>query len=604
MQGYWGIVRQAFSLLGRDRPWRWWLLGGFSLFNALLEATGAALVYLLVVLISTTDASLVLPVVGELTQYFPGRSSREIKIVFALGVGLFFVLRAAVVLTQTYITQRLTNNAQALIAGEMLDGYLSLPYLFHTQRSSSQLIRNTYTGTAKLVSGIVLPVLAMATESLLAIALLVTLILLAPQAMLITSVGLIVSIGIIQRFIRPKLLQLSRQSETASAESIGAIQQALGGIRDIKLLQREDAFARVHLDARLVIAKVGYRSSVLTSLSPLAIETALILTIVAVFVLATSGDGGVERTLATLAVFAYVGLRLQPILQRMIGFLNTLNRNQAVLEILIEDRAIIRDWQDSIAGEADGERDAAPSHAPMNRHLTFDAVDFAYDPDGPPVLKDVSLTIEKGEFVGICGPTGGGKSTLIDLMTGLLQPTSGTVSVDGVALGRRPLWWWDQLGVVSQNVFLTDGSLRDNVTFGEHAGGEIDEERLARCVRRAQLEPVVAQLPHGMDTQVGERGIRLSGGQRQRVAIARALYREPEVLVLDEGTSALDGATERALVAAIDEATHARTLVAIAHRISTIRAADRILVVADGRIVDQGTYDELLERNELFQALA
>jgi ABC-type multidrug transport system fused ATPase/permease subunit len=166
------------------------------------------------------------------------------------------------------------------------------------------------------------------------------------------------------------------------------------------------------------------------------------------------------------------------------------------------------------------------------------------------------------------------------------------------------LWWWSQLGVVSQQVFLIDDTLRNNIAFGDSVTGKIDEARLARCVKRAQLESVVEKLPHGLETLVGERGVRLSGGQRQRVAIARALYREPEVLVLDEGTSALDGATERALVAAIDEATHERTLIAIAHRISTIRNADRILVVADGRIQDIGSHDELLERNALFQALA
>ncbi len=604
MQGYWSIVSQAFGLIGGERRWRWWFLGAVSMFNAALEALGAALIYLLVAIISTPDASLNLPVIGELTQYFPGRTPREIKVLFALGVGLFFVLRGGVVLAQTYIKQRLINNAKALIAGEMLDGYLSLPYLFHTQRSSAELIRNTYQGTTKLVSGIVLPVLAMATEVLLGLALLVTLIVLAPQAMLLTSIGLTLTIVIIQRFIRPKLLEFSRQTEEASAGSISAIQQALGGIRDIKLLQREEAFARVHLEARLVIAKVGYKSSVLTSLSPLAIETALILTIVAVFVLATTGDGSVERTLATLAVFAYVGLRLQPILQRMIGFLNTLNKNQAVVDILIEDRRIIREWQDAIAKESNGIPAAHAPVVPLTREIRFDHVDFAYSDDGAPVLHDVSLAIQRGEFIGICGPTGGGKSTLVDLLIGLLQPTSGTVSVDGIALGRRPLWWWDQLGVVSQNVFLTDDTLRNNIAFGEVTRGKVDEERLARCVRRAQLEPVVARLADGLDTVVGERGVRLSGGQRQRVAIARALYREPQVLVLDEGTSALDGATERALVAAIDEATHERTLITIAHRISTIRAANRILVVADGRIVDQGTHDELLARNELFQALA
>jgi ABC-type multidrug transport system fused ATPase/permease subunit len=599
---YRDIIRQAFRFIGRDRIWRWWFLGAVSLVMTLMEALGAALVYLLVAIISTPDASLTLPVIGDISQLFPSRSSREIKLGAAMFVGFFFVLRAGVILVQSYVVSRIVNNSFALIAGRMLEGYLSMPYLFHTQRSSAELIRNTYQGTSKLMGGIVMPVLSIFTQLLLGLSMVITLVALAPQAMLVTGSGLTIVILLIQRFVRPRLVQLSQQSEVASKLSIAAIQQALGGIRDIKLLRREDAFARMHLDARLTIARVGYRSGVLSRLSPLAIETSIILTIVAVFVLTTTGDTSNERTLATLALFAYVGLRIQPILQSLLGFINTINSNEAVLKNLIHDHDEILAWRDSIEAEA-----AVPtitSTAGFSDELRFNGVSFAYQAGGTEVLRDVDLSIRRGEFIGICGPTGGGKSTLVDLLVGLLQPTSGTVTVDGRPLGRRPFWWWDQIGVVSQQVFLIDDTLRNNIAFGDSLSGRIDEERLQRCVRRAQLESVVTQLPSGLDTVVGERGVRLSGGQRQRVAIARALYREPEVLVLDEGTSALDGATERALVDAIDEATNGRTLIAIAHRISTIRAADRILVVSDGRVVDQGTHDELLGRNALFQALA
>jgi ATP-binding cassette, subfamily B, bacterial PglK len=604
VQRYLDIARQAFALVGADRRWRWWLLAGISLSMTAIEAVGAALVYLLVTIISTPDAAVVIPIIGDLSSLFPDRTGREIKLVAALLVGVFFILRGAVVLLQEYVRNRLVNNSVAILAGEMLDGYLSMPYLFHTQRSSSQLIRNTYQGTQKLVTGVVLPVLSIGTEILMAVALIATLVALAPQAMLVTSLGLGLTLWVLQKVVRPRLVEYSRHVEDASAQSIGAIQQALGGIRDIKLLQREDSFAEIHLTERLRIAKANYQSAILSRLSPLAIETSLILTIVAVFVLATAGDTAVERTLATLAVFAYVGLRLQPILGSIIGFFNTINKSQAVIDNLVADRTLVQEWADAIASEsAVAGLSAVPSSTATDRLTTgirFDDVSFSYLEDAAPVLVGIDLEIRRGEFVGICGPTGGGKSTLVDLLVGLLQPTSGEITVDGIPLGRRPLWWWSQLGVVSQSVFLTDDTLRGNITFG----GTVDEERLARCIRRAQLEPVVADLPDGLDTIVGERGVRLSGGQRQRVAIARALYREPEVLVLDEGTSALDGATERALVAAIDEATHERTLITIAHRISTIRSADRIIVVAGGRIVDQGTHDELLGRNELFQALA
>jgi ATP-binding cassette, subfamily B, bacterial PglK len=601
VQGYLIIARQAFALIGEERRWRWWLLAAISLSMTLIEAVGAALVYLLVTIISTPEAAVVLPLVGDLTALFPGRSGREIKLAAALLVGVFFVARAGVVLLQEYVRSRLVNNSVAILAGEMLDGYLLMPYLFHTQRSSAELIRNTYQGTQKLVSGVVLPVLSIGTEILMALALIGTLIALAPQAMLVTGIGLGLTLIFLQRVVRPRLVEYSRHIEDASAQSIAAIQQALGGIRDIKLLEREDAFASIHLTERLRIARANYQSAILARLSPLAIETSLILTIVAVFVIATAGDTAVDRTLATLAVFAYVGLRLQPILGSIIGFFNTINQSQAVIDNLVADRTIVQEWAAAVACEP---QLTAPHPTRLHSTIRFEDVSFSYLADGPSVLDRIDLEIRKGEFVGICGPTGGGKSTLVDLLIGLLQPSSGVVAIDGVPLGRRPLWWWSQLGVVSQSVFLTDDTLRGNIAFGSLTPEEVDEERLDRCVRRAQLGPVVAALPMGLDTLVGERGVRLSGGQRQRVAIARALYREPEVLVLDEGTSALDGATERALVEAIDEATHGRTLIAIAHRISTIRAADRILVVAGGRVVDQGTHDELLERNELFRALA
>jgi ATP-binding cassette, subfamily B, bacterial PglK len=597
------IIRRAYVQIGTERRWRWFLLAGISLSMTAIEAIGAALVYLLVALISSPDATVQLPLFGDLAGRFPGLTSRQLRVGAATFVGLFFLLRALVLLAQKYVQNRLVANSSAILAGELLEGYLSMPYLFHTQKSSAELIRNTYGGVEKLLNAIIMPALAVITQVILSLSLLVTLIVLAPAAMLLTTFALGITLVFLQGFIRPRLIALSRQSEEAGKQSIGAIQQSLGGIRDIKLLQREDAFSRLHLTQRFVLARNNYTAGLLSSLSPIAIETSVILAIVGVFVLTTTGSGGAQGALATLAVFAYVGLRLQPALQSVIAYVNQINSNVAMLEIIEADRAEIAEWHAAVAAERRGEPGGAPPAA-FHEAIRVQAVTFRYRPELDPVLRDVDLTIRRGEFVGICGPTGGGKSTLVDLLVGLLQPTEGQVTVDGVALGRRPLWWWAQLGVVSQAVFLTDDTLRQNIAFGSLSSEEIDEERLARCVRRAQLEPVVADLTDGLDTIVGERGVRLSGGQRQRVAIARALYREPEVLVLDEGTSALDGATERALVAAIDEATHERTLIAIAHRISTIRAADRILVVAGGRVVDQGTHDELLARNELFQALA
>ncbi len=596
------IVRRAFAQIGTERRWRWWVLGGISIVMTGVEAAGATLVYLLVALISSADATVQLPVLGDLASLLPGLTPRQLRIGAAVGVGVFFLVRALVLVAQKYVQSRLVANASALIAGELLDGYLTMPYVFHTRKSSAELIRNTYGGVEKLLGNIVLPAIAVITETVLAITLFTTLVALAPVAMLVTASSLGLTLWLLQGFVRPRLAEMSRRSEQASLLSLAAIQQVLGGIRDIKLLRRETSFSRIHLKQRLIMARNSYRSTLLGALSPIAIETSLILAIVGVFVLTTAGEGGSQGALATLAAFAYVGLRLQPTLQLIISHVNRINTNVAILDIIEAERREIADWARQVAEEQ--ERAVVRPAGGFADRIEFQGVTFRYRDELDPVLRDVDLVIRRGEFIGVCGPTGGGKSTLVDLLVGLLQPSEGTVAVDGIPLGRRPVWWWDQLGVVSQAVFLTDDTLRRNIAFGTLSDEEIDEDRLQRCIRRAQLEPVVADLPVGLDTVVGERGIRLSGGQRQRVAIARALYREPGVLVLDEGTSALDGATERALVQAIDEATHERTLVAIAHRISTIRAADRILVVSGGRIVDQGTHEELLGRSELFRALA
>ncbi len=597
-------ARRALALVPADRRWRWVLLASLAIALTGIEAVGAALIYLLVSLISSPDATVTVPLIGDLASRFPSRSSRELRAGAAVVVATFFVLRAAYLLVTKYVQSRLVANASAVMASDLLDGYLELPYLFHTQRSSAELMRNTLNGVQKVLTGILLPALNVVTKILLSMTLLAGLIIISPVAMLTSMALLGTTVLVIQRYVRPRLVDLARRTESASKGSIAAIQQALGGVRDIKLLQRDAAFSGLHRRQQHILARNTYVGDFLTALSPLAIETALMLAIVTVFVLATVGTGGTQDALPVLAVFAYVGLRLQPVLQEIVGYFNKISRNLTMLDIIENDRRIIDDWRAAVRGESAQTTNVPKSPSDHPARIEFRGVSFAYTDGGPVVLHGVDLTIDRGEFIGICGPTGGGKSTLADLLVGLLQPTTGAIVVDGTPLGRRPLWWWAQIGVVSQSVFLTDDSLRNNIAFGAGTAEGVDEDRLQRCVERAQLVPVVQQLPAGLDTFVGERGVRLSGGQRQRVAIARALYRESEVLVLDEGTSALDGATERALVAAIDAATHERTLIAIAHRISTIRNADRIVVVDSGRIVDQGTYDELIDRNGLFQSLA
>jgi ABC-type multidrug transport system fused ATPase/permease subunit len=408
---------------------------------------------------------------------------------------------------------------------------------------------------------------------------------------------------LIQRLLRPRLQGWSRRFQDAATGGLQAIQQSLGGIRDIKLLGQEATFLAEHRYFRLRGARALYLSQAAGAIPRAMIELAMVSAVVVLTLVTLATGASVDEALATIGLFAYAGLRLQPVLQRIVTSVNQIRSNSAIVDDLAADLHQVQDWAAVIA-----EQPVQPSDVPepFADRLELDGVQFTYAPDEPsvrPALRGIDLTVRRGEFLGICGPTGGGKSTLLDLLVGLLQPTAGTITVDGRPLDAAPAWWWSQLGVVSQQVFLTDDTLRRNIAFGV-APEAIDEVRLARCVERAQLSEMVAGLPAGLHTVVGERGIRLSGGQRQRVAVARALYREPPVIVLDEGTSALDGATEARVIAALDEVAPDRTLIAVAHRLMTLRGADRILVVADGHVTDTGTYDELMTSSALFRELA
>ena len=584
------------ALFGTERRWRWVLLVILALVVTVVEVIGAGLIFVLLGLVTSPGQPITLPVIGPVQDLFPGTTDREVLLAAAVTVGGFFVLRFFLLVGRAYVQHRLVNNAGALLADKLLRTYLALPYLEHTRRSSPTLVRNVFDTTQNVIRQALRPVVDIVAESLVVVGLAAVLVATSPRALGLAVLVLAPTVLILQRVIQPRLKGHGRELQDARVAALAAIQQALGGVRDIKLLRREASFADRHLRERLRSSRATYVARTLSVVPRAMIETSLVLTIVIVLVAALLTGTTVQEVVPTLGLFAYVGLRLQPSLQKIVEGLNELEFSSAAIDDLVVDLS-----GDPVTGPATST--PPDGRADLVRQIDLEAVSFTYAAGSRAALQDANLTIRRGEFVGICGPTGGGKSTLVDLLIGLLEPTTGRVMVDGVELGREPAWWWQQIGVVSQEIFLVDGTVIENIAFGEPTG-EIDRERLWAAVRRAQLDEMVDRLPNGLDTRVGERGVKLSGGQRQRIAIARALYRRPAVLVFDEGTSALDGATEAALVAAIDEVQHGRTLVAVAHRISTLRHADRILVVADGRIDQVGTYDELLERSDLFRRLA
>jgi ABC-type multidrug transport system fused ATPase/permease subunit len=287
-------------------------------------------------------------------------------------------------------------------------------------------------------------------------------------------------------------------------------------------------------------------------------------------------------------------LRILPSLHWIVYYQNNLRFGAAALD------EIQRDWCTLGAAETSA-RFTEPLR--LRDEISLKAVSYRYEGADRNALTCVDLAIKRGESVGIVGATGAGKSTLVDLILGLLQPTSGCVRVDGTDIHERLSSWQRQIGYVPQSIYLMDDSIRRNIAFGVDDEA-IDAERVATALRMAQIEDFVQSLPRGLDTEVGERGVRLSGGQRQRLAVARALYHEPEVLVFDEATAALDSQTESELAREIQSLQRKKTLIIIAHRLDTVRHCDRLVFLIDGRVVDAAPFDELQLRNPDFRILA
>jgi ATP-binding cassette, subfamily B, bacterial PglK len=586
-------IRQAINLIGRENRGRWLFLVVVAVVASLFEVVGAALIFLLLGLVADPDGEAALPVIGDVRAVID--ADPDVLLLGLAGLmAVFFVLRAVVHVGEIYVQNRVAHNAGAALSTKLFRGYMAMPYVFHLSRTSSDLIRNSNQAVKELVQQVFVPLIRVVAETIMVVGMLLLLLILAPAA---TGLAVLVIGGaavLMLRFVQPRLRRIGERAHRLEGETLSLLQQSLHGVRDITLLGREAEFVDRYRRGRASLARATYLRATATDLPKTVMELALLGFILLVFALAILFEDGAQGTLSVLGLFAYAGLRLQPSLQRIITGMNNLKYSAAPVDALDSDLRLV-------AGERLPGR--AVAALPFTRALRLERVSYRYEGAHANALEDIDLVVEPGQVLGICGPTGGGKTTLVDVMTALLQPSAGRVTVDGRDLSEHDRAWHANLGVVPQMVFLTDESLRENIALGVPRG-EIDDGAVEEAVELAQLRGFVASLPEGLETLVGERGIRISGGQRQRVAIARALYRRPEVLVFDEGTSALDNTTERELMAALSRLRGTKTVLLIAHRLSTVRDADQIIVLEGGHITGRGTYDRLLVENAAFQQLA
>jgi len=432
------------------------------------------------------------------------------------------------------------------------------------------------------------------SEAMLVAAVVVVLVATSPlgTAVAVVTIGPVVLL-LLKRF-QPALESQGQEAHRRTEESLAALQQTLQGIREVVLSGREAVFSRRFTAVRTALARAYYIRAVLVDVPRVVLETVVIVFVMGFIAVGALRGGDASGTLAVLGLFAYAVLRVLPSLNRVLFNVNTLRFSAALVDALRADLALLETTA--------ARRDEDVGELAFVERLVVDDVWYAFAGSDRSVLQGIRLVVRPGQSVGIVGATGSGKSTLVDVLVGLLTPQRGSIVVDGVPLeGAAVRSWQRRTGVVSQAVFLLDDTIRRNIALGVD-DDEIDEEAVLRATRLAQLDDVLAEMPEGLGTRVGERGVKLSGGQRQRVAIARALYRSPSVLVFDEGTSALDTVTETAVIRALQSVRAHTTLIVVAHRLTTVRECDLIVLLDGGRVLDSGSYDELASRHQLFQA--
>ena len=587
-------LRQAYRLVGRDNPGRWVMLILVALFASGLEMVGAVLIFVLLNLVVDPEAAIDVPVLGDIRDLAGDTDEQTLLLTVVIVIGGFFLFRAVVTVGASYVKTRVAFNAGAGLSNRLVAGYLDWPYALHLRRNSAELIRNGHQAIDEVVSTVILPLIRVAAESFLIIGMLTVLMFIAPEATFLAA-GITGGAALILLFVvQPKLNRIGRTAHAAMQSTLQALQQALMGVRDIKLMGRERYFSSIYGKHRLSFSRARYLRATITSVPSVVMELALFGFILISFGLAIVSGIGSSQVLSTLGLFAYAGMRLQPSLQRIISGINDLKYSTAPLADVYADMLIT----ESLPRK---DRDGEP--LVFQEELRLERVSFTYEGAHQSTLDEIDLSVRPGEQIGICGPTGGGKTTLVDLMTGLLEPTSGRITIDGLDMPEHVRSWQRNLGVVPQMVSILDDTLRRNIAFGV-PDDQIDEQAVNRAVDLSQLREFVSSLSDGLDTTLGERGIRISGGQRQRVAIARALYRDPSVLVFDEGTSALDNATEAEIMAAIESLRGDHTIILIAHRLTTVAKSDRVFFVEGGRITGEGPYEELIADHEAFRAMA
>lgn len=529
----------------------------------------------------------------ELMRKYPGgdwlasflvSSDPSLMLYTVLGVMLIvFAIKALVLAVLAWKQADFTYGLLSAISGRLFKSYLARPYIFHLSHNSAQLVRNAVTETQVFALNIISPAISLIAEVLVLLGICTLLLYIEPLG----SIVVILVVGsialVFHQYSRECTARWGTERQLHEGVRIKVLQEGLSTAKEIILLDRAEAFTERYDRHAQISASSAGKQTLVVQLPRLLLELVAVLGMGALVAIQLYGGQTMQQILPVLMVFAAAAFRLMPSVNRVLIALNSLQYGMSVLNVLHAEVGRDEVKPVLVSGRVDG---------PILK-CELKNVKMSYPDSERNALNGITLTFVGGEMIGFIGPSGAGKSTLVDVVLGLLPPSAGEIFINGKEMDLRSPDWKRRLGYVPQSIVLTDDTIRRNVAFGLD-DEKIDDAAVWVALRSAQLADFVAALPDSVDTVVGERGVRLSGGQRQRIGVARALYGDPEILVMDEATSALDSATESDVMDAVRCLHGQKTILVVAHRLSTVAECDRLYRMEGGRVVQIGSPRQIL----------
>lgn len=563
------------------------VIGILMFLGALLETLSVGMMLPLLTAVMDEEIIETNRYVRMICEFLDIHSARTFIIAVLLFMMIIFIVKNAFILFEIYVQNRFISNNKFSVKCEMLRLYLSRPYEDFLNMGTAQIQRCVSNNVDQMFNGLSV-VLSFFMELMTAVVLAIAIVVVNPKIAVSVALILIILMLFTTRVLKPYMRKYAHKNMQSTTLMSKWLFQSANGIKELKVARKEEYFQSQYDHYGKEVVEAERKTNVLSNVPRLSIETASMVGMLGVLAIMLFHGAQISRMIPELGAFALAAVRLLPCANRMSGYLASVSSYEPYIDEMIQNRHEIQTWKEEweaslLAQTEEKQKGQKEASLTFQREIMLSNITYAYPNTERKVLESANMVIPIGSSVGVVGGSGAGKSTAVDLLLGLLKPSQGEILADGINVIHHYAEWLSHIGYIPQMIYMLDDTIRANVAFG-CPQEKLEDEKIWKALEEAQLKEFVESLPEGLDTMIGERGVRVSGGQRQRIGIARALYEDPEILLFDEATSALDNETEAAIMESINRLRGRKTMVIIAHRLTTIEGCDLVYRVQDGKI--------------------